>query len=320
MRAYRFAERVLSPARDSAYIDVQNYNWCAMTQLTQRFEMCELDAGDDFTIRVQPKVRTRVGPFFGWRWAFLGYNIDIKSVFMNDTDVDLGGSVYSAAFGIDAFYRRVGSDYRIRRLTIGERDYSDCFGDRTFDGIKRGLLRVSLNYVPGYRRYSHQAAFSQTNRQLRSAGSAILGFTYAHNSTSIDWQKVATALHDSGIDDDFTSAMQSGEGLKNDEFSFSAGYGYNWVFSRNWLLAGELMGGIGYLWQSRQADREIHHFSDIYRKNIAFNGNLRCALLWNNGPLFAGMQAVAFYYQYGNGTMMTRNMLGTAYLYVGVNF
>ena len=62
--------------------------------------------------------RTRVGPFFGWRFAFLGYNIDLQSVFMNSDDTDLSASIYSAAFGLDLFYRRVGGNYNVRNLII----------------------------------------------------------------------------------------------------------------------------------------------------------------------------------------------------------
>lgn len=44
------------------------------------------------------------------------------------------------------------------------------------------------------------------------------------------------------------------------------------------------------------------------------------SVLYNNGPWFAGIQTVLFYYQYGNGTVMTRNLLGSYYVYVGCNF
>ena len=99
VKAYNFLDRVLSPPRDSNYIDVQNYNWCAELQLTSRFEQYELDGDNGFHLKLSPELRTRIGPFFGWRWAFLGYNFDLKSLFINSEDTDLGGTVYSAAFG-----------------------------------------------------------------------------------------------------------------------------------------------------------------------------------------------------------------------------
>ena len=102
------------------------------------------------------------------------------------------------------------------------------------------------------------------------------------------------------------------------------------MFAKNWLAGAELSGSIGYLLQhtataSRMDDNDeqpniIKSFEDFGRKNIAFNGTMRLVVLYNNGPWFAGTQGYLFYYQYGNGVVMTRNLLGSAYLYVGYNF
>ena len=330
-RAYMFADRVLSPPRDTNYVDTQQqYNWCAEVQLSGRFEQFQLDAGDDFNLRVTPKWRTRIGPFFGWRFAFLGYNIDLKSIFLNDDDTDLSASIYSAAFGLDLFYRRVGGNYNVKNLTIKGKDYSPLLHDHPFDGIKVGMTRLSFYYVMNYKHFSHQAAYSQANRQLRSAGSPIVGISYAHNRMSMDWDKFANMVSDINKTE-YTSNTLYGQ-QKNDEFSLTGGYGYNWVFAKNWLAGAELTGSLGYLLQhtatktkdySEEENEQgnfIKSFEDFSKKNIAFNGTLRMVVLYNNGPWFFGTQGYLFYYQYGNGLMMTRNMLGSVYLYVGFNF
>lgn len=322
VRAYRFCDRVLSPERDSNYIDVQNYNWCAELQLTSRFEVYEIDAENSFHLKLSPHWRTRIGPFFGWRWAFLGYNFDLKSIFINSEDTDLGGSVYSAAFGLDLFYRRVGGNYNIREFSYGGNDYSDILRDKTVNGIRIGMTRVSFYYILNYKRYSHQAAFSQTNRQLRSAGSPILGFSYAHNSVALDWEKLNASVVSGANIATLPNMFQT---IKNDEYSLTGGYAYNWVFAKNWLAAGEITGSLGYLIHHSDVKDEQHsslldQIDSFYRKNIAFNSSLRLALLWNNGPWFAGTQSILFSYQYGNGSVMTRNLMGSVYLYVGCNF
>ncbi len=324
VRAYRFCDRVLSPPRDSNYIDVQKYNWCAEAQVTSRFEQYGIDGTNDFHLKVSPALRTRVGPFFGWRWAFLGYNFDLKSLFINSEDTDLGGSVYSAAFGVDLFYRRVGGNYKIQELSFKGTDYTDMVHGKTFSGIHIGMTRVSLYYVLNYKRYSHQAAFSQTNRQLRSAGSPILGASYAHNSVSVDWEKLGSIMSRPAADAISANIFQT---IKNDEYSFTGGYAYNWVFAKNWLAAGEMTGSLGYLVHHSDVESDDNSSGSVfkridtfYRKNIAFNGNLRMSLLYNNGPWFAGTQAILFYYQYGNGAVITRNLLGSLYFYVGCNF
>lgn len=326
-RVYDFMNRCFSPPRDRNYIDVQDYyNWCGMVQVTTRFEVYQLDANDKFLIRVSPRPRTRIGPFFGWRFAFFGYNIDLKSIFINNDDTDLNASIYSAAFGFDLFYRRVGGNYNINKLVVNGVDMSKYLRGEPFDGIHMGMTRVSFNYVFNYKHYSQQAAFSQTHRQLISAGSAIAGIQYAHNKSDINWKQLTekmNAISGTSIENTSLSAEQY-----NDEISLSGGYGYNWVFAKNWLFGVEATGSIGYLIQHTNnefmpdADRSkfINNIEAALRKNIALGSTLRLALLYNSGPIFTGLQAVSFYYQHGNGVMMSRDLIASVYAFVGVNF
>ena len=323
-RAYYFLDRIFSPPRDTTYIEIQDhYNWCAEVQLTNRFEMYEIDNDENFLLRVAPKVRTRIGPFFGWRFAFFGYNIDIKSIFNND-DIDLSGSIYSSAFGLDLFYRRVGGNYNIKRLIMNNTSYSANLRNVPFDGVNVGMSRISFYYVTNYKRYSHQAAFSQTHRQIRSAGSLLLGAAYAHNRIVVDLDKLTDIINTNcgtNIEPNAITGYQ-----KNNEITLSVGYGYNWVFARNWLAAGELSGGIGALFHKADSQKpesssdifkSINNFANSY---LAFNANARIAILWNNGPWFSGVQGVFFYYQSGNGKVVNRNILGTTYVFLGFNF
>ena len=337
-RVYRFLDKCFSPPRDLNYIDVQDYyNWCAMVQFTTRFEVYQMDAGaEDFILRMSPKPRPRVGPFFGWRFAFFGYNIDLKSIFMNKEDTDLSASIYSAAFGLDLFYRNVGGNYNISKLVVNNRDYSNQLNGKRFDGIRMHMKRISFYYIPNFRHYSHQAAFSQTHRQLISAGSLILGLQYAHNKCHVDWGKLYVIMPSPNPDTDQTNTpLQSSNSLiegnqKNDEFSASVGYGYNWVFAKNWLLGAEFTGSIGYLLQhintSSSVDENKGHVSFIkrldqhIRKNVALGSNIRLALVYNCGPIYTGLQGVGFYYQQGNGVMMSRNFISSVYAFVGYNF
>lgn len=312
---------LLAPERDSTYIDLlPQYNWSAEAQITQRFEQYALTSGDNLSVKASPRVRTCFGPFFGWRWVFLGYNFDINSLFLNNDDTDISASIYSPAFGLDLFHRRVGGSYYLHELKYQGIDYTNLIKGKAFDGIRNGMTRVSFYYIFNHKRYSHQAAFNQTNRQIKSAGSPIAGLAYAHNRVSIDWEKLGEL-----IEPEYDS-YEDTEGLfnwqKNDEISLIGGYAYSWVFAKNWLAAGEVMGSVGYLVNNlgKSEKPEIGGKTLSRTKNIAFNGNARIALLYNNGPWFAGTQGVFFYYRYGNGRITNRDLLGCIYVYVGCNF
>lgn len=326
-KMYNFVNKCFSPQRDLRYIDVQDYyNWCGMMQVSTRFEVVQLDADEKFLLRVSPRPRTRVGPFFGWRFAFFGYNIDLKSIFINSEDTDLSGSIYSAAFGLDLFYRRVGGNFNINKLKVNGMDMSQYLKGQPFDGIHMAMTRVCFNYIFNYKHYSQQAAFSQTHRQLISAGSPIVGIQYAHNKSDINWQALTQKMNEiSGTT--FDNESLSGEQY-NDEISLSGGYGYNWVFAKNWIFGMEATGSVGYLIQHTHTEytpdsQRSGLFGDIegaLRKNIALGGTLRLALIYNSGPIFTGLQSVGFYYQHGNGVMMTRDLIASVYALVGINF
>lgn len=323
MKAYGFLEKVLSPKRDSLYIDVQKYNWCAEVQFTGLFEHYTLDGGENFNMELSPDFRPRIGPFFGWRWAFFGYNFDLKTAFSDDGDVELGGSLYTPAFGIDAFYRKVGGRNRINKFVYQDQDYSQIMNRQLFDGVKIGMTRISAYYVLNYKKYSHQAAFSQTNRQLRSAGSPLFGLQYANNTMRFDWDKFASVI--ARAQGQEIEAKQLVSNLSNDEISLSAGYGYNWVFAKNWLAAISGTASIGFLVQNykNELDKDAS-FSDRFinfrRNYLAFDANARASVIWNNGPWFSGVQCVLFYYQYGSTELLTHQLTGTVYLLVGINF
>ncbi len=320
----RFIDKTLAPPRDTNYIEVQKYNWCAEVQVSTLLENYEIDASDGMTLKVSPEARTRVGPLFGWRWMFLGYNFDLRSVFITSKETDLGGSIYTPVFGVDLFYRRVGGLYNIREFKADGIDFSDYMEGVPFDGITTSTKRINAYYVCNYKRYSHQAAFSQTNRQIRSAGSAIFGFSYAHNKHKIDYSKLSDVVAEyTGIS---YQPEKLTETISTNEYCLTGGYAYNWVFAKNWLLAGEASISLGYLShhadvaKDSESDDILKQIDSFYRRNIALNGTGRFAVLWNNGPLFTGSRFLIYQFQHGNGNIMTRNTLAYLYVYAGVNF
>ena len=90
----------------------------------------------------------------------------------------------------------------------------------------------------------------------------------------------------------------------------------------------EATGSVGYLIQHTdnefkpdgERSKFINDIEAVLRKNIALGGTMRFALLYNSGPIFTGLQGVAFYYQHGNGVMMSRDLIASVYALVGVNF
>ena len=105
---------------EDEYIEPQHYEFTVMGQVTRTYESFELSSNGQ-SIRLAPDGLTKVGPYFGWRWFFLGYTFDIKNIGFghNGLKNQLDLSIYSSQVGIDIFYRRSGDDYKIRDVKLG---------------------------------------------------------------------------------------------------------------------------------------------------------------------------------------------------------
>ena len=125
-------------------------------------------------------------------------------------DYELNFNSYGRRFGFDIIYQ----------------DAKNFTGWYDQDGMERitlpdGLLSVkTLNmnafYVFNSRRFSYPAAFSQSYIQRRSAGSFLLAASAMGQHVTLDW----------------TQEMQ----LKMTNVGLGAGYGYNYVPGKGWLL------------------------------------------------------------------------------------
>lgn len=77
------------------------------------------------------------------------------------TEFDL--SLYTAVFGVDLFYRKTGSNYKISRASF-DPSYSvntHPLKNVDFDGINVGIKGFNLYYIFNHRRFSYPAAFSE---------------------------------------------------------------------------------------------------------------------------------------------------------------
>jgi len=63
---------------DSLYIEPQKYNFTFMLQNTNTYESYTISNENGTSVKFSPDMSFRLGPYFGWRWIFLGYTIDFS--------------------------------------------------------------------------------------------------------------------------------------------------------------------------------------------------------------------------------------------------
>lgn len=312
---------------DTSYIEPQHYNYAFMLQNTNTYETYKLESKSGQSISFAPQPTYRVGPYFGWRWIFLGYTFDISHL-SNDhkkTEIDL--SLYSNLVSLDLYYRKTGTDYKIREVELsGDIDTKSLKG-LPFDGLNVGIIGFDLYYIFNHKRFSYPAAFSQSTVQRKSCGSPLVGIGYTRHSISFDFDRLQEVV-DANLQEAQTNpdATKLDDGLRFDKVRYaniaiSGGYAYNWVPARNWLVASSLSLALGYKYSSGDLQRDATtSLRDFSFKNLAFDGTWRFGIVWNNTKWFAGMSTILHSYSYRKSRFSTNNRFGSLNFYVGFNF
>ena len=308
---------------DTNYIEPQRYNFTTMLQNTNTYEVYRIASDKGQSITFAPEANIRIGPYFGWRWIFLGYTVDITHLLQKSNDkrrqeYDL--SLYSSMLGIDIYYRRTGNDYKIRQLYLGEGINTDPIRGTGYDGLTSSIRGFNLYYIFNHRRFSYPAAFSQSTIQRRSAGSPLLGIGYTRHTLEVNWKELADLVScrlGNHVKVDSTLMFDK---IKYTDVSISGGYAYNWVFAHNWLLASSLSVALAYKQSSGDLPHERFSFSDFKFSNINIDGIGRFGLVWNNSKWYAGMSMIFHAYNYRRSNFSTNNFFGSVNLYVGFNF
>lgn len=305
---------------DTAYIEPQHYNFAFMLQSTYNYDMYWLKSGTGQSIMFSPDIIMRVGPYFGWRWVFLGYTFDLKNVGFGNGKREFTLSLYSSQIGVDLFYRHTGSDYKIRKAELGDGIDTDRLKDVPFDGIDVGITGANLYYIFNHNRFSYPAAFSQSTRQKISCGSWMAGLGYTRQSVSLDYDKLASVV-EQGVSPAGSVRLDTGlmfEQVKFTDINASVGYAYNWVFARNWLLGASLSAALAYKHTRSEGEKKVNDRFSL--DNINLDGIGRLGLVYNDNRFFAGFSGIMHTYSFKNSRFAANNVFGSINVYAGFNF
>ena len=112
-------------AIDTNYISPNLYNLAFMLEHSTWYEHYKLGTNQNNQIQnlnFSPNLGTKMGIYFGWRWIFLGYTFDIEDLFGDNKNKpkkkEMSLNIYSSKFGVDLFYRKTGSDFKLRHKKV----------------------------------------------------------------------------------------------------------------------------------------------------------------------------------------------------------
>ena len=303
-------------AIDTTYISPNLYNLAFMLEHSTWYEHYRLgnnSSNDRQSLNFSPTLGTKLGIYFGWRWIFLGYTFDVEDLFGGNKNKpkkkEMSLNIYSSKFGIDLYYRKTGSDFKLRshegfNLNAPIRNIG-------FDGLESRIKGLNAYWIFNHRKFSYPAAYSQSTNQRRSAGSFMAGFSYSQHRITFDYNKLPPSMLNQ------LNANLLFSHIKYSDYSLGFGYGYNWVFAKNWVSNLSLLPGIGYK-KSRVDDNDFKN--DHWIKDINFDLITRAGIVYNNSKYFVGASVVLHTYDYRKPNLSVTNSFGTLRIYAGFNF
>lgn len=301
---------------DTLYISPNRYNYALMATHFSNFEYYSVTSEfpQPQKLSFSPNPHNKIGLYFGWRWIFLGWSVDIDDIYRKTnrknkgTEFDL--SLYSSKLGVDIFYRRTGNNYKIHKIR-GFYDEIPSDYSEDFSGLKVDIKGLNLYYIFNNRKFSYPAAFSQSTNQRRNAGTFIAGFSISKHNLDFDYQQLPAYIQER-----MNPGMKVNK-IKYTNANISFGYAYNWVFARNCLACLSLTPAIAY--KASDVDAETQEGKAWYSKfNLDFL--LRAGVVYNNGKYFVGTSFVGKNYNYHRNNFSLDNGFCTLQVYVGFNF
>ncbi len=308
---------------DTVFIEPQHYKFTVMAQTSTLYDLMYLRFNDSRlrSITLSSGINFKFGPYFGYRWAFLGYNFDLFYSGLsasNQADKRWELSVYSSALFFDLIWRSTGNAYKIRSGYLDNGTHLHAVSGEPFDALKQTSKGVNAFYVFNHRRFSMPAAYSQSTCQKVSSGSAIVGLGYFYDKSGIDYDKFGDFFdrHYPGVID--ADTLGGRDYIRYNTLTLSGGYGYNWVFADNWLFSVCATAGVSFKHVRNKGDEDLmrrHTF-----RNFTPDGTLRLGLVYNNMRWYWGSIFTLYSNNFHNSSFTSLNAFGKLSVYVGYNF
>lgn len=173
-----------------------------------------------------PNNPVELGLGFAWNHTVLSASYGYGFDFMRDKSLgktrsfDFQWHTYGRKYAFDLFVQRYKGFFREDER--GSEAISLC------PDLQIHQYGVNGEYILNHKRFSYKAAFNQSEKQLRSAGSLLLG----------------GGISFSDVRSDSSFVFEGNNRLKNFQFGVSAGYAYTWVLGRYWQVTAAATLGI----------------------------------------------------------------------------
>ncbi len=272
--AYKWGDRAFN-SYDTAYVVSTGKNWKLQLKNQNWLDdfISDIDNGRAHFIS---GAASNIGLYLSFMAISVGYSIDVDRLFGGKpTSQRFEFSFTCARFTAEA-HKTTNYGRMKNRVRIGGGEW------KTVERLENNALRretkgASATYFFNNKKYARAAAYCFSKYQLRSAGSALAGFSVDNHDFKLDPERLTPDQKEAYSEVGFNHVRYT-------DYCLSGGYAYNWVISRKFLLnvTGIVGGGV----------KHIHSTEGRPSSNtgaLKMTGNF--ALTFNHKRCFASLQS-----------------------------
>ncbi|MCM1067938.1 MAG: DUF4421 domain-containing protein [Muribaculaceae bacterium] len=223
---------------------------------------------------------TSVGLYLTYLALSVGYDVNVSKVFGG---IDRSRERFRFGFNCMLFaaeFYMINNDVGSTIRKIGDTS-NPIKPNLAFSGINNSTWGVDAYYFFNHKRYSEAASFNFSRIQKRSQGSFYTGFSIYTQKLDFDFAQLPESYRDL-LPSDWGPDYHYRVDTHN--YALRLGYGYNWLFARNWVLGVSESPIIGV----RKGFVTPWEDGTKEKVSLSLYNRLKLSVVWNSGRWFFG--------------------------------
>lgn len=211
---------------DSTYISSFNQDFSARSYIATKISGLDKMTKQEY-IGLIYRINAPAGIGIGASWKNYSFAFSRRIWFLRDPEKGKTNSLELQYYG---YRRKFAYSLSLQQHTGFYNEIMNSDGAyTTYPKMKLHMYGGTFQWVFNNKKFSYKAAFNQNERQLKSAGSFLLGAAVYYTKLNTDTLKLfynMESLHE------------------NIQFGITGGYAYSWVLGKSWFVTGSLDLGV----------------------------------------------------------------------------
>ena len=275
VNTYRWGDQFFN-GYDTTYVATTGYKFNAKITTQSWLDAYQFEMPNDTRIHMRSDPSTSLGVYVTYLAVSAGYDVNLNKLFTgNDRSRERFRFGFNCMlFGAELYF--IKNDVGTNLISIGPRSHLHHV-KLEMNGINATTWGIDAYYFFNHKRYSEAASFNFSRIQRRSQGAFYTGLSIYTQQLDFDFSSLPPEL----LKELPTNLVDYRYYIDTHNYAVRLGYGYNWVFTKNWVLGVSESPIIGV--------RQGYINSDIKKFSFSFYNRAKASVVWNNGKWFCGV-------------------------------